>query len=59
MAQCQKSARAFIRDALSPSVGVICSQEATEICQKNHLSFVELLLPFSRLTTDGKQRIWL
>lgn len=33
---------------------MICSSEATDICQKNHLSFVELLLPFSHLSSEGK-----
>lgn len=54
MAQCQKSADSFLRDAFSPCIGVICTEESNAICLRNHLSFVELLLPFSRLATSGK-----
>lgn len=36
-------------------VGVVCSPQAEEICQKNNLTFVELLQPFSKLSADGMQ----
>ncbi|XP_067931715.1 trafficking protein particle complex subunit 8-like [Watersipora subatra] len=52
MAQCQQSAHDFVRGTFSPFIGVICSEEADAICLKNHLSFVELLLPFSKITSS-------
>lgn len=44
----------ILQNVFSPLVGVICSPQADEICQKNNLSFVEMLQPFTRLSTDGK-----
>lgn len=45
--------REIVQNVFSPMVGVISSPLADEICQKNHLSFVEMLQPFTRLSTDG------
>lgn len=45
----------IVQNVFSPLVGVICSPQADEICYKNNLSFVEMLQPFSKLTTDGKK----
>jgi hypothetical protein len=33
-------------------VGVMSCSETEALCRKNNLSFVELLQPFSKLTTD-------
>lgn len=44
----------IIQHVFSPLIGVLCSPQADELCHKNNLSFVELLQPFSKLTTDGE-----
>ena len=54
MAQCSQTAAEFIQSAFCPSVAVLCSDDAERICQKNNLSFVELMRPFCQLTTEGK-----
>ena len=43
----------FIRELFSPRIASICSENAQIICQKNNLSFVEILQPFSRLNLEG------
>lgn len=43
----------IIQNIFSPLIGVFSSQPADEICLKNNLSFVEMLQPFSRLSSDG------
>lgn len=56
----QFSSKEIIQQIFSPMIGVVCSPQAEEICQKNNLSFVELLQPFSKLSTDGRQnKIWI
>lgn len=52
----QFSHKEIIQQIFSPMIGVVCSSQAEEICQKNNLTFVELLQPFSKLSTDGMQR---
>lgn len=44
----------LIQNVFSPLIGVICSQQAEELCYKNNLTFVELLQPYSKLTNDGE-----
>lgn len=46
----------IIANVFSPLVGVCASPTAEETCQKNNLSFVELLQPFSRLSSDAHFR---
>ncbi|KAG5334145.1 TPPC8 protein, partial [Acromyrmex charruanus] len=53
MAQCKLTPREFIGNAFSPQVAVVCSAAADATCQKNNLSFVELLQPFCKLNTEG------
>ena len=53
MAQCQQTAEEFILDVFSPLVAVLCSADVEAVCQKNNLSFVELIQPFCRLSTEG------
>jgi len=53
MAQCKETAREFIQDVFSPMVAVLCSSDVETVCQKNGLSFVELIQPFCRLTSEG------
>ena len=55
MAQCQQTAEEFILDVFSPLVAVLCSADVESVCQKNNLSFVELIQPFCRLSTEGNQ----
>ena len=54
MAQCAQTAQEFIQEALAPMVAVLCSHDAQVICQKNNLSFVEMIQPFCRLNSEGK-----
>ena len=56
MAQCQQTAEEFILDVFSPLVAVLCSADVETVCQKNNLSFVELIQPFCRLSTEGNQK---
>lgn len=49
------SSKELVQNIFSPLIGVLSSSHADEVCQKNNLSFVELVQPFSRLTSDGKQ----
>lgn len=57
MAQCKLTPREFICNAFSPQIAAICSTAADTVCQKNNLSFVELLQPFCKLNTEGKKFI--
>lgn len=54
MAQCKLTPREFIGNTFSPQIAVVCSAAADGACQKNNLSFVELLQPFCKLNTEGK-----
>lgn len=62
MAQCKESASEFIQDVFSPMVAVLCSSDVQTVCQKNDLTFVELIQPFCRLNAEGMTvkpyRIW-
>ena len=42
-----------MKDAFGLPVAVLCSDDASLICKKNKLTFVELLRPFCRLTSEG------
>ncbi|XP_008543726.1 trafficking protein particle complex subunit 8 [Microplitis demolitor] len=53
MAQCKLTPREFISNAFSPQIGAVCSAAADAVCQKNNLSFIELLQPFCNLATEG------
>lgn len=54
MAQCKLTPREFINNAFSPQIAAVCSTAADAACQKNNLSFVELLQPFCKLNTEGE-----
>lgn len=54
MAQCKLTPREFIVNAFAPQVAAVCSASAEATCQKNNLSFIELLQPFCRLSTEGE-----
>lgn len=56
MAQCKLTPREFISNAFSPQIAAVCSTTADSVCQKNNLSFVELLQPFCKLNTEGHFR---
>lgn len=47
-----------VQNAFSPLVAVECSPLAEEICLKNNVLFVEMLQPFSELTSDGMIEDW-
>lgn len=53
MAQCKLTPREFIVSTFSPQVAAVCSNNAEGTCQKNNLSFIELLQPFCRLNSEG------
>lgn len=38
----------------SPLIGATCSQAAEELCLKNNLTFVQLMQPFSKISTEGE-----
>ncbi|KAG5681973.1 hypothetical protein PVAND_011372 [Polypedilum vanderplanki] len=40
----------------SPLIGSTCSQLAEEICHKNNLNFVQLIQPFSKISTEAHFR---
>uniref|UniRef100_A0A240PL03 Trafficking protein particle complex subunit 8 n=1 Tax=Anopheles epiroticus TaxID=199890 RepID=A0A240PL03_9DIPT len=50
------SSKEIIQNIFSPMVGAIVSQQAEELCQKNNLSFVEMLQPFLKLSSDAHFR---
>lgn len=54
MAQCVQSVQEFVLDSFVPMVAVLCSEEAERVTRKNNLNFAELLRPFCRLTSEGK-----
>ena len=56
MAQCSQTAFEFIQGAYGPMIAVLCTDDAEIVCQKNNLNFVELIRPFSQLTSEGKLR---
>eukprot|EP00057_Strongylocentrotus_purpuratus_P020583 XP_011675057.1 PREDICTED: trafficking protein particle complex subunit 8 [Strongylocentrotus purpuratus] len=56
MAQCSQSAREFIQNTFGPTVAVACSHDAEVLAQKNNLSFVEMVRPFCRLTSEAHIR---
>lgn len=53
MAQCKQNAQEFVQDTFNPHVAVLCSRDAEVLCQKNNLTFVELVQPFCRLASEG------
>ncbi|XP_014606212.1 PREDICTED: trafficking protein particle complex subunit 8 isoform X1 [Polistes canadensis] len=53
MAQCKLTPREFISNTFSPQIAAVCTSAADATCQKNNLSFVELLQPFCKLNTEG------
>ncbi|XP_055602225.1 trafficking protein particle complex subunit 8 [Uranotaenia lowii] len=46
----------IVQNIFSPIVGAIISPQAEELCQKNNLSFVEMLQPFLKLSSDAHFR---
>lgn len=38
----------------SPLIGATCTQASEELCLKNNLTFVQLIQPFSKISTEGK-----
>ncbi|KAL0613450.1 LOW QUALITY PROTEIN: Trafficking protein particle complex subunit 8 [Plecturocebus cupreus] len=56
MAQCVQSVQELIPDSFVPCVAALCSDEAERLTRLNHLSFAELLKPFSRLTSEVGSR---
>jgi hypothetical protein len=42
-----------MRHRFRPCVAVLTSADAESVCQRNNLSFVDLLLPFSQMSTEG------
>lgn len=49
MAQTKKTVSELIQDAFCPTVAVLYTQDVNTICEKNKLTFVQLLQPFCRL----------
>ncbi|XP_063239297.1 trafficking protein particle complex subunit 8 [Bacillus rossius redtenbacheri] len=53
MAQCKLTAHEFIQNTFSPMVAVMCSPMVNQICQKNNLSFIEMVQPFCKIHTEA------
>ncbi|XP_036179651.1 trafficking protein particle complex subunit 8 isoform X11 [Myotis myotis] len=56
MAQCVQSVQELIPDSFVPCVAALCSDDAERLTRLNHLSFAELLKPFTRLTSEVHMR---
>ncbi|KAK1337813.1 hypothetical protein QTO34_002449 [Cnephaeus nilssonii] len=56
MAQCVQSVHELIPDSFVPCVAALCSDDAERLTRLNHLSFAELLKPFTRLTSEVHMR---
>ncbi|XP_076470015.1 trafficking protein particle complex subunit 8-like [Babylonia areolata] len=52
MSQCKQTAEEFIQSTFSPHVAVLCSPDAEILCQKNNLTFQQLIQPFCRLSSE-------
>ncbi|XP_045481562.1 trafficking protein particle complex subunit 8 [Harmonia axyridis] len=52
MATCKQTPQEFIKNAFTPQIAVTCSSKAEQCCEKNNLTFVELLQPFCRLNSE-------
>lgn len=55
MAKLSLTPREYIQKSFSPCVAVMGSSFVDEVCQKNNLSFIELLDPFSTLDKEGNE----
>ncbi|KAK7864298.1 hypothetical protein R5R35_009554 [Gryllus longicercus] len=56
MAQCKLTPHEFIQNAFSPMVSVMCSPSVDQTCQKNNLSFIEMIQPFCKINTEAHFR---
>lgn len=54
MSQSKQTAEEFIQSTFSPHVAVLCSPDAELLCQKNNLTFHQLIQPFCRLSSEGE-----
>lgn len=52
MAHCKLTPYDFVQNAFAPVVAVLSSPMAEQVCRKNNLSFIEMVQPFCRLTSD-------
>jgi hypothetical protein len=48
------SRKDFVRHALAPRVAVFASDDAETLCQRNGLSFCELIAPFCNIPWSGR-----
>nr|CAD7195798.1 unnamed protein product [Timema douglasi] len=56
MAQCKLTPHEFIQNSFSPMVAIMCSPLVDQICQKNNLTFIEMVQPFCKLNSEGHIR---
>ena len=54
MGSLEQSATDFITGVFPVVVGALASEDAESLCQKNDLSFVELIRPFCQLDSEGR-----
>ena len=54
MAQSLQSIESLIKSAFALQVAVRCEEDVEAICQKNNLTFADLLRPFSQVSTQGE-----
>ncbi|KAF5284757.1 hypothetical protein FQA39_LY04482 [Lamprigera yunnana] len=53
MSHSKLSSQDFIKNAFTPQIAVLCSPFVDVVCQKNNLTFVELVQPFCKLNSDA------
>lgn len=55
MAQCKQTPQEFIKNCFTPQVAVASTPLAEEACRRNNLSFIEMIQPFCKLGTEGRE----
>jgi hypothetical protein len=54
MAQSTRSVESLVKLTYALQIATRCSEDAEQICKKNHLTFPDLLRPFSVVSEKGK-----
>ncbi|GAB6022907.1 Trafficking protein particle complex 8 [Chamberlinius hualienensis] len=52
MAQCIQTPQEFVQNAFNPVIAVLTTPKVENVCQKNNLSFVDLVQPFCKLNAE-------
>lgn len=54
MAQSTRSVESVVKLTYALQIATRCSEDAVQICKKNHLTFPDLLRPFSVVSDKSK-----